>query len=157
MAEIVKSATQLTGSWGVKGDVKGHIFRIDPAATTMDRTNAGGKHIAANAMTVNFACGKCHDSAVGSAPALADASAAAAVATNYHATLAGIDGGYMGTNVCGNCHTHRRQTSTSQAILQSAVKRPTRLLQAERYQHNYRPAGATYAEMPLLRLSTIEQ
>jgi hypothetical protein len=66
MAETMKSANATVGTWGVKGDVKGHIFAIDPAATTMDRTNADGKHIATAAMTVNFACGKCHDSAIGS-------------------------------------------------------------------------------------------
>jgi hypothetical protein len=66
MAEITKSATAEVGTWGVKGDVKGHIFAIDPAATTMDRTNGNGVHIATNYMTVNFACGKCHDKSMSS-------------------------------------------------------------------------------------------
>ncbi len=61
MAETTKSATLVAGTWGAQGDVKGHIFKINPSAATMDRTNAGSVHIATNYITVNYACGKCHD------------------------------------------------------------------------------------------------
>jgi PKD repeat protein len=69
MASSTQSATseKATGTtsgiaaWGKSGDVAGHIFSIDPTSTTMSRTNAAGKTIAANSITVNYACGKCHD------------------------------------------------------------------------------------------------
>lgn len=64
MAEATKSATSKSGTWGRKGDVKTHIFRINPDGTSIIRTNADGKTIAQNYITVKYACGKCHDSAI---------------------------------------------------------------------------------------------
>lgn len=83
MAEATKSATSKSGTWGRKGDVKTHIFRIDPLASSITRTNADSKWIATNYITPNYACGKCHDSAVGIATSLTEGVAQAA-ATGYH-------------------------------------------------------------------------
>ncbi|MBI5289556.1 MAG: carboxypeptidase regulatory-like domain-containing protein, partial [Chloroflexi bacterium] len=67
MAEATKSATNESpdGAWGRKGDVKTHIFKIDPAATTITRSN-GFASVATNALSVKYSCGKCHDSSMGS-------------------------------------------------------------------------------------------
>ncbi|MBI4849032.1 MAG: hypothetical protein HY808_10745 [Nitrospirae bacterium] len=67
MAEATKSATNESpdGTWGRNGDVKTHIFKIDPAATTITRSN-GFTNVAANAISVKYACGKCHDSSMSS-------------------------------------------------------------------------------------------
>jgi hypothetical protein len=63
MAEATKSAPNNgdVGTWGKKADVKTHIFAIDTTATSIVRTNADGKPIAQNYLTVDYACGKCHD------------------------------------------------------------------------------------------------
>ncbi len=59
--EKATGTTDGIAAWGKQGDVSGHIFKINPAATTVTRTNAAGKIIATNSITVDFACGKCHD------------------------------------------------------------------------------------------------
>jgi hypothetical protein len=75
MGETIRSAPTRAeiGTWGKKGDVKSHVFRIDTTSTSILRTNADGKPIAQNYITVDYACGKCHDSTmndyiVGSVP-----------------------------------------------------------------------------------------
>lgn len=87
MAEATKSAINSpTTGWGRKADVKTHIFRINPAGTTITRANADGKTIATNYITPRYACGKCHDPAInpGTGGALADEAAAQAAAAGYH-------------------------------------------------------------------------
>ncbi|MBI4653741.1 MAG: hypothetical protein HY752_01910 [Nitrospirae bacterium] len=68
MAEATKSATGKIGTWGKAGDVKTHIFKIDPnaAINTVDPThkNEYEKQVATNYLTVKYACGKCHDSSI---------------------------------------------------------------------------------------------
>ena len=70
MAEVTKSATGVKGTWGKMGDDKSHIFKIDPTATINTVSdvykNAKGKPISTNYITVDYACGKCHDAAMGS-------------------------------------------------------------------------------------------
>jgi hypothetical protein len=69
MAEVTKSATGVKGTWGKMGDDKSHIFKIDPTATINTVSdvykNAKGKPISTNYITVDYACGKCHDAAMG--------------------------------------------------------------------------------------------
>ena len=87
MAEATKTATDSgTAGWGRKGDLKTHIFRIDPTGTTITRTNADGKTIATNYITPRYACGKCHDSAIyGSViSGPTNTTDAATAADNYH-------------------------------------------------------------------------
>lgn len=87
MAEATKSAiNSATSGWGRKGDVKTHIFRINPAGTTITRTNADGKTIATNYLTPRYTCGKCHDTAInpGASTIFADEATAQAAATGYH-------------------------------------------------------------------------
>ena len=91
MAEATKNAiNSATTGWGRKADLKTHIFKINPAGTTITRTNADGKTIATNYLTPRYTCGKCHDSAIGTATPFAGATnaeqeaAAQAAATNYH-------------------------------------------------------------------------
>jgi hypothetical protein len=87
MAEATKTATNSpTTGWGRKGDLKTHIFRINPAGSTITRVNADGKTIATNYITPRYACGKCHDPAInsGTGTALADEAAAQAAAAGYH-------------------------------------------------------------------------
>lgn len=68
MAEVSKSAINSAETgWGRKGDLKSHIFRINAAGTTISRTNGDGIAIATNYITPRYACGKCHDSAIGAA------------------------------------------------------------------------------------------
>ncbi len=86
MAEATKSAINAsTTGWGRKGDLKTHIFRINPAGTTITRVNADGKTIATNFLTPRYACGKCHDSNInpGTGTPMDEATAQAA-ATGYH-------------------------------------------------------------------------
>jgi len=64
MAEVTKSGTGEKGAWGKMGDVKGHIFKIDPSQILNTRTNSAGKVVATNYLTVDYACGKCHDSSL---------------------------------------------------------------------------------------------
>ncbi len=72
---------QPDGAWGRKGDVKTHIFKIDPAAATITRTN-GYTNVATNSLSVKYTCGKCHDSSmssyVGSIPLTEEEAKAAA-------------------------------------------------------------------------------
>jgi len=92
MASSTQSATseKATGTtngiaaWGKTGDVAGHIFKIDPTATTISRVNAAGKTIAQNYITVDYACGKCHD------PYMNDYSGAALTQAQAMATAQGI-------------------------------------------------------------------
>ncbi len=85
MAEATKSATNESpdGAWGRKGDVRTHIFKIDPAASTITRSN-GFVNVATNALSVKYSCGKCHDSSmssyVGSIPLTEEEAKAAAAA-----------------------------------------------------------------------------
>jgi hypothetical protein len=117
MAEATKSGTGIKGTWGKKGDDKTHIFKINPsatAATVGSRTNFKGKTVAENYLSTDYACGKCHDSgafeggygfAAGATLAGPTSKAAAeTIATSYH-NVAGIDGGYVGSNSCAGCHT----------------------------------------------------
>jgi PKD domain-containing protein len=78
MGEAVRSAPAagLMGTWGKKADVKSHIFKIDVNATDIVRskntvTDGAGVLIpvatAKNALTVDYACGKCHDSSLAAA------------------------------------------------------------------------------------------
>jgi hypothetical protein len=87
MAEATSTANSWSGTWGKKGDLKSHLFKIDPAATSIKRQNAAGKYIAANALTVVFACGKCHDSSMSTfvTPALNEAQAMA-LAVDIHSS-----------------------------------------------------------------------
>ncbi|MEW6600315.1 MAG: hypothetical protein AB1499_05045 [Nitrospirota bacterium] len=88
MGEITKSATGVKGTWGKMGDVKGHIFKIDPTLTANTRLNGDGKTVATDYITVDYACGKCHDSAMGSSYVgftLSQAQASA-VAVGMHAS-----------------------------------------------------------------------
>jgi hypothetical protein len=94
MAEANKSAISAsTAGWGRKGDLKTHIFRINPAGTTITRTNADGKTIATNYLTPRYTCGKCHDPNIGTAPVYSGATStlpadqeayAQSVAAGYH-------------------------------------------------------------------------
>jgi hypothetical protein len=85
MAEATKSAKGKSGAWGVKGDVKTHIFRINPTATTILRKNADNKTVATNYITLRYACGKCHDTAAGGTISISEA-AVQIKAVNYHGT-----------------------------------------------------------------------
>lgn len=86
MAEATKSATSKSGTWGRKGDVKTHIFKIEPLATSMTRTNADGKWIASNYITLKYSCGKCHDPDVnpGTSTPITDDTTAQGYASGYH-------------------------------------------------------------------------
>lgn len=75
MGEATKSAPANgeVGTWGKRADVKTHIFKIDTAATSIMRaantiTDINGSLIpvavAKNALSVDYSCGKCHDSAM---------------------------------------------------------------------------------------------
>jgi hypothetical protein len=91
MAEATKSATHEKGAWGKMGDVKTHIFKIDPTATvnTVNDTlkNSKAKTIATNYLTVDYACGKCHDAAISTATGKAlDKETAQRAAQNIHRT-----------------------------------------------------------------------
>jgi hypothetical protein len=62
MAEATKSAiNSATSGWGRKGDVKTHIFKITTSSlvssSSITRTNADGKIIATNYLTVAYVCG----------------------------------------------------------------------------------------------------
>jgi hypothetical protein len=86
MAEANKSAiNSSTTGWGRKGDLKTHIFRINPAGTSILRTNADGKTIATNYLTPRYTCGKCHDININPATTtpMTEAEAQAAAA-DYH-------------------------------------------------------------------------
>ena len=87
MAEATKSASGKSGAWGIKGDVKTHIFRIStsPAVTTILRKNADGKTIATNYLTYRYACGKCHDTSIGGTVNMSE-DAVKIKAVNYHGT-----------------------------------------------------------------------
>ncbi|MBI5057120.1 MAG: hypothetical protein HZB61_10950, partial [Nitrospirae bacterium] len=118
MAEATKSGTGIKGTWGKKGDDKTHIFKINPdaaAATVGMRTNANGKTIAENYLSLDYVCGRCHDSGIfeggygyaagATLPGgITDKVSASFVASNYH-NVTGIDGGYIGSNACAGCHT----------------------------------------------------
>ncbi|MBI5099714.1 MAG: hypothetical protein HZB30_10810, partial [Nitrospirae bacterium] len=92
MAEVTKSATGEKGTWGKKGDDKSHIFKIDPTATinTVNDVykNSKGKTISTNYITVDYACGKCHDSTMSTAAGLTSLTKAEAQlrATKIHIT-----------------------------------------------------------------------
>ena len=91
MAEATKSATHEKGLWGKMGDVKTHIFKIDPTAAvnTVNDTlkNSKGKTIATNYLTVDYACGKCHDAVISTATGKAlDKTTVQLAATNIHRT-----------------------------------------------------------------------
>lgn len=112
MAEATKTATNFpTTGWGRKGDLKTHIFKINPAGSSIVRSN-GFTNIAEKFVTPKYACGKCHDSAIyGSVIAgPTDEAGAQTAAANYHgATGYGLDPaagkGYVGSNICSVCHT----------------------------------------------------
>ncbi len=65
MAEATKSATAETGDYGKMGDVKTHIFSINPDPDAEDTAatpnSVTGTNVAHNYLTLNYACGKCHD------------------------------------------------------------------------------------------------
>jgi len=68
MSEPTKSATGEDGTYGKQGDVKSHIFAINPDDQAED-TNASpnsvtGTNVQHNYITLNYACGKCHDSSM---------------------------------------------------------------------------------------------
>lgn len=87
MAEATKSASSKpTTGWGRRGDVKTHIFKIStsPTATNILRTNADGKIVATNYLTVKYTCGKCHDSAAGGTAHQMTEADALSWATGYH-------------------------------------------------------------------------
>ncbi len=93
MAEATKSATGEKGIWGKMGDVKTHIFKIDPSAAHDGTVNSGlvnskGKPIAANYLTVDYACGKCHDSSMSTftGGTALDTASAQLTAQNMHLT-----------------------------------------------------------------------
>lgn len=91
MAEAAKTAINAAETgWGRKGDLKTHIFKINPLVSSITRTNADNIIIATRYITPKYACGKCHDSAIGIAKPFAGAdnaereAAAQAAATGYH-------------------------------------------------------------------------
>ncbi|MBI5505534.1 MAG: carboxypeptidase regulatory-like domain-containing protein [Deltaproteobacteria bacterium] len=105
MAEATKTATNAsTAGWGRKGDLKTHIFDINPAGSSIVRNN-GFTNVAQNYITPKYACGKCHDAGIyGSVIAgPTNEAAAQAEASGYH-SVAGIDGGYVGSEACSGCH-----------------------------------------------------
>jgi hypothetical protein len=74
MAEATKSAINSSqAGWGRKGDLKTHIFRINPLATTITRTNTDNVLIAQNYISPRYACGKCHDTNIGAGPVFSGA------------------------------------------------------------------------------------
>ena len=127
MAEATKSATGIKGTWGKKGDVKTHIFKVSPGAadaTVGARTNGAptNKPIAENYLSLDYACGKCHDTGVSEGGygyaagatlpgGITDKATASVVATGYHA-VTGIDGGYVGSDSCAGCHASQHETFT---------------------------------------------
>ncbi len=68
MAEVTKSATAEAGTYGKKGDVKSHIVKINPDPLAEDTAaspnSVTGTNVAHNYVTLNYACGKCHDSSM---------------------------------------------------------------------------------------------
>ena len=83
MAEATKSATAVTGAIGKKGDVKTHIFTINPDELAAD-TAAGT--VAEGYLSLNYACAKCHDASMTADYSGIPLSIAemAVVADNYH-------------------------------------------------------------------------
>ncbi|MFZ5998216.1 MAG: hypothetical protein ACOYW7_12125, partial [Nitrospirota bacterium] len=94
MGEATQTATTASGTWGKKGDLKTHVFKINPAADAVHyRNNAAGKAVAANAMPIEFSCGKCHDSALTesySGYSIASKADASVLATGYHKPIANV-------------------------------------------------------------------
>ncbi|MBI4516495.1 MAG: PKD domain-containing protein, partial [Deltaproteobacteria bacterium] len=106
MAEATKSATNESpdGAWGRMGDVKTHIFKINPAATTITRVNGDSVNVATNALSVKYACGKCHDSSMGSYVgngAMTEA-AAKSFAADIHHTKPYVSFGYTTSGLTVN-------------------------------------------------------
>jgi hypothetical protein len=114
MGEATQTATTASGTWGKKGDLKTHVFAINPAAGAVHyRNNAAGKAVAANAMPIEFSCGKCHDTALAesySGYAINSKADASVLASGYHTAITSIDNGYVGSEVCGSCHTNQYST-----------------------------------------------
>ena len=83
MAEATKSATAVTGAIGKKGDVKTHIFKINPDELA---TDTAASNPAEGYLSLNYACAKCHDSSMPADYSGIELSIAAlaAAANDYH-------------------------------------------------------------------------
>jgi len=100
MAEATRSAVwDKSSTWGRWADDKTHIVKIDPSKTVanwVSAVNAFGKAVAPGYITVEYACGKCHDSTVEDLYSGTDLSVAAArdYARDIHRTKPYVLFGY---------------------------------------------------------------
>ena len=62
MPKVVKSATSTEKNGLVYGDIRGHIFALDPSASaTLFWTDEDGANWASPALPATFACFQCHE------------------------------------------------------------------------------------------------
>ncbi|MEN8262456.1 MAG: IPT/TIG domain-containing protein [Nitrospirota bacterium] len=111
MAEATKSATAVTGVIGKKGDVKTHIFKINPDELA---TDTAASNPAEGYLSLNYACAKCHDSSMPADYSGIELTIAelAAAANDYHTPPVNQNLGFFDTELgdlleadCRVCHS----------------------------------------------------